>query len=258
MRHHSGTKNTEEAMNRVEKAIRDLVVANRILANEGVVDAYGHVSVRHPENPQRYFLSRSRSPELVEQGDIIEFDLDSKPVSDKRQPYLERFIHGGIFAARPEINAVVHSHADSVLAFGVSPKVPLRCVVHTAGCMGYHIPVWDIREKFGDTNLLVVNNEQGRDLAATLGPDNVALMSAHGFAAAGRSLAEVVRIGVYLPKNAKVYYEALSLNGFRPEGVRMLSEREVQLKGVPNPEAPEIMRAWEYWAKRAGVGELLS
>src|SRR4051812_18002311 len=234
-------------MNRTEKAIRDLVVANRILANEGVVDAYGHVSVRHPENPNRYFLSRSRSPELVEAGDIIEFDLQSNPVSDKRQPYLERFIHGAIFASRPEVNAVVHSHADDVLAFGVVRSKPLRCVVHTAGCMGYHVPVWDIRDKFGDTNLLVTNAEQGKDLAATLGSNNVALMSAHGFAAAGRSLAEVVRIGVYLPKNALVYQQALQLGG----EVRLLTEGEVKRKMVDNPEAPEIMRAWEYWAKRA-------
>ena len=128
-------------MNAVERVLRNLVIANRILANEGVVDAYGHVSVRHPENPNRYFLSRSRSPELVEVSDIIEFDLQSVPVSDKRQPYLERFIHGAIYAARPEINAVVHSHADDVLAFGVTKSVPMRCVVHTAGCMGYHVPV---------------------------------------------------------------------------------------------------------------------
>jgi HCOMODA/2-hydroxy-3-carboxy-muconic semialdehyde decarboxylase len=245
-------------MNAVERVLRNLVIANRILANEGVVDAYGHVSVRHPENPNRYFLSRSRSPELVEASDIIEFDLKSVPVSDKRQPYLERFIHGAIYAARPEINAVVHSHADDVLAFGVTKSVPMRCVVHTAGCMGYHVPVWDIRDKFGDTNLLVTNNEQGNDLAATLAGNNVALMSAHGFAAAGRSLAEVVRIGVYLPKNAKVYSEALRMTNYQVDKVRLLTEGEVRMKGVPNPDAPEIMRAWEYWAKRAGVGELLA
>src|SRR3954471_12840631 len=136
VRHHSGPAEPQgPPMNAVERAVRNLVIANRILANEGVVDAYGHVSVRHPENPNRYFLSRSRSPELVDASDIIEFDLDSRPVSDKRQPYLERFIHGAIFASRPEVNAVVHSHADSVLPFGVSPEVPMRCVVHTAGCM---------------------------------------------------------------------------------------------------------------------------
>jgi HCOMODA/2-hydroxy-3-carboxy-muconic semialdehyde decarboxylase len=244
-------------MSPAERALRNVVIANRILASEGVVDAYGHVSVRHPGNPNRYFLSRSRSPELVEPADIMEFDLESNAVNDKRQPYLERFIHGSIYAARPEVNAVVHSHADDVLPFGVARGTPLRCVVHTAGCMGYHVPVWDIRDRFGDTNLLVTNAEQGRDLAASLAANNTVLMAAHGFAAAGRSLAEVVRIAVYLPKNARTYMDALRLSA-APGDVRLLSEGEVRKKMVDNPEAPEIMRAWEYWAKRAGCAELLS
>jgi ribulose-5-phosphate 4-epimerase/fuculose-1-phosphate aldolase len=240
-------------MDKTQNAIRNLVIANRILANEGVVDAYGHVSLRHPERPDRYLLSRSRSPELVEAGDIMEFDLDSNVMGgDKRQPYLERFIHGNIFASRPEVNAVVHSHADEVLPFSVSKTTPMRCVVHTAGCMGYHVPVWDIRDKFGDTNLLVTNLAQGKDLAATLASNNTVLMAGHGFAAAGRSLAEVVRMAVYLPKNARVYLEALRLGE-----VRVLSPGEVKLKMVDNPDAPEIQRAWEYWAKRAGCAELL-
>jgi ribulose-5-phosphate 4-epimerase/fuculose-1-phosphate aldolase len=241
-------------MDKLKNAIRDLVVANRILANEGVVDAYGHVSLRHPERPDRYLLSRSRSPELVEAADIMEFDLDGNVMGgDKRQPYLERFIHGSIFASRPEVNAVVHSHADDVLPFSVSKTTPMRCVVHTAGCMGYHVPVWDIAEKFGDTNLLVTNVAQGKDLATTLATNNTVLMAGHGFAAAGRSLAEVVRIGVYLPKNARVYLEALRLGE-----VRVLTPGEVKLKMVDNPDAPEIRRAWEYWAKRAGCAEMLS
>ena len=240
-------------MTGLERAIRDLVIANRILANEGVVDAYGHVSIRHPEKPEHYLLSRSRSPELVEAADIMEFGLDGKPVGgDKRQPYLERFIHGSIYAARPEINAVVHSHADDVLPFSISRTTKLRPVVHTAGCMGAHVPLWDIRDKFGDTNMLVTNEAQGRDLAATLAKNGVVLMCGHGFAAAGRSLLEVVRIAVYLPKNARVYMEALRLGE-----VRVLSDGEVEQKMVKDPNAPEMQRAWEYWAKRAGVGDLL-
>jgi len=240
-------------MTKLETAIRNLVIANRILANEGVVDAYGHVSIRHPDNPEHYLLSRSRSPGLVEAGDIMEFDFEGKTVgSDKRPPYLERFIHGGIYSRRPEINAVVHSHADDVLPFSVSLTTKMRPVVHTAGCMGAHIPVWDIRDKFGDTNLLVTNTEQGRDLADTLAANNVVLMSAHGFAAAGRSLLEAVRISVYLPKNARVYMEALRLGE-----VRVLSAGEIEHKIVKNPDAPEMWRAWEYWAKRAGCGDML-
>ncbi len=239
-------------MTKLETAIRNLVVANRILAHQGVVDAYGHVSLRHPDNPQRYLLSRSRSPELVETDDIMAFDLDGQAIGDRRPPYLERFIHGSIYASRPDVNAVVHSHADDVLPFSVSLSTPLRCVVHTAGCMGVHVPVWDIRDRFGDTDMLVRNVEHGRDLALKLAANNVVLMAGHGFAAAGRSLAEVVRIAVYLPKNARVYLEALRLGE-----VRVLTEGEAKRKLVDNPDAPEIYRAWEYWAKRAGCGDLL-
>jgi HCOMODA/2-hydroxy-3-carboxy-muconic semialdehyde decarboxylase len=240
-------------MTPLEKAVRNVVIANRILANEGVVDAYGHVSVRHPGNPNAYLLSRSRSPELVEPDDIMQFDFAGNALNgDRRQPYLERFIHGGIYATRPEVNAVIHSHAESVLPFSVSLTTPLRAVIGTAAGMGAQVPVWDIRKKFGDTNLLVTTADQGADLAATLGKNNVALMSAHGFAAAGRSLAEVVRIAVFMPKNAQVYLEALRLGE-----VRLLSDGEIQKKQINNPEAPEVVRAWEYWAKRAGVADLL-
>jgi len=240
-------------MTKLNSAIRNLVLANRMLANEGVVDAYGHVSMRHPDNPQHYLLSRSRSPELVEAGDIMEFGFDGKPVgSDKRPPYLERFIHGGIYAARPEIQAVVHSHADDVLPFSISMATKLRPVVHTAGCMGLNIPVWDIQDRFGDTNLLVTNQEQGRDLAGSLGGNTVVLMRGHGFAAAGHSLLEAVRVAIYLPKNARVLMQALRLGE-----VKYLTPGEVEHKMVKNPEAPEMWRAWEYWAKRAGCGDMI-
>jgi ribulose-5-phosphate 4-epimerase/fuculose-1-phosphate aldolase len=240
-------------MTRLERTLRDLVVANRILAREGVVDAYGHVSMRHPENREHYLLSRSRSPELVETGDIMEFDFEGRPIGgDKRPPYLERFIHGGIYANRPEVNAVVHSHADEVLPFSVSLTTRMRPVVHTAGCMGHEVPVWDIRDKFGDTNLLVVNAEQGRDLAGALAGNKVVLMSGHGFAAAGQSLLEAVWIAVYLPTNAKVYLDALRLGD-----VRFLSPGEIDHTILRNPEAPAVWRAWEYWARRAGCADML-
>ena len=240
-------------MSELERALRDLVIANRILANEGVVDAYGHVSMRHPDNPERYLLSRSRSPELVEIGDIMEFDFEGRPVGgDQRPPYLERFIHGGIYSKRPEVNAVVHSHADEVLPFSVSLTTRMRPVVHTAGRMGYEVPVWDIRDKFGDTNLLVVNTEQGRDLAGTLAGNKVVLMSGHGFAAAGQSLLETIWIAVYLPTNARVYLEALRLGE-----VRFLSAGEIEHTIIRNPEAPELWRAWEYWTRRAGCADML-
>jgi ribulose-5-phosphate 4-epimerase/fuculose-1-phosphate aldolase len=239
--------------NAVDQAIREVVIANRILANERVVDAYGHVSVRHPLDPTRYFLSRSRAPELVERGDIIEFDLDGKAVSgDARPPYLERFIHGAIYEARSDVQAVVHAHAEAVLPFTVSTTV-LRPVVHMASFIGAHLPVWDIRDAFGDTNLLVVNMTQGRDLARRLGGDRVVLMRGHGFTAAARSLQEVVRMAVYMPLNARVLAEALRLGEVKP-----LSRGEIEAHASMKPDDPSMYRAWEYWAVRAGCGDLLS
>ena len=235
-----------------DRAIREVVIANRILAHEGVVDAYGHVSVRHPQDPARYLLSRSRSPELVEPGDIVEFDLAGHAVGgDPRPPYLERFIHGAIYEARPDVQAVVHAHAEAVLPFTIS-TTPLRPVVHMASFIGAHLPVWDIRDSFGDTNLLVVNMDQGRDLARGLGADRVVLMRGHGFAAAARSLQEVIRMSVYLPLNARVLLEALRLGE-----VTSLSRAEIEAHTAFKPDDPSMWRAWEYWAVRAGCGDLL-
>ena len=237
----------------LEKAFRDVVIANRILAHEGVVDAYGHVSVRHPLDPTRYLLSRSRAPELVERGDIVEFDLGGKAVGgDTRAPYLERFIHGAIYEARAEVQAVVHAHAEAVLPFTVS-TTPLRPVMHMASFIGAHIPVWDIRDSFGDTNLLVVNMAQGRDLARGLGAARVALMRGHGFVAAGRSLPEAIRIGVYMPVNARVLLEAMRLGE-----VKALSRGEIEAHASMKPDDPAMVRSWEYWAVRAGCADLLS
>ena len=178
-----------------------------------MVDAYGHVSMRNPDDPKRFFLARSLAPELVEAGDIMEFDLEGNPLgNDKRQPYLERFIHGAVYEARPEVMAVVHAHAEDVLPFGIT-EAPLKPVIHSGSFMGEHVPVWDIRERFGDTNLLVTNVAQGRDLAETLAGNNVALMRGHGFVAAARSLIEVVRMSVYTPRNARVQLAAAQLGG---------------------------------------------
>ena len=157
-------------MSALDSIISDLVVANRILAREDVVDAYGHVSVRNPENPRHFFLSRSISPELVERDDIVELGLDGEPVREEKRPlYLERFIHAAILEARPDIHAVVHAHAEDILPFGIAQATPLRPVIHSGSFIGANVPVWDIADKFGDTNLLVTNIAQGRDLAKCLG-----------------------------------------------------------------------------------------
>ncbi|MPZ58971.1 MAG: class II aldolase/adducin family protein [Rhizobiales bacterium] len=240
-------------MSDLDDAVNDIVLANRILAHEGVVDAFGHVSMRHPHDPNKYLLSRARSPELVEHGDILEFSLTSDIVGERSgRPYLERFIHGAIYEANPEIMAVVHSHADEVLPYGIS-SVPMRSVIHTASECGGHIPVWDIRDKFGDTTLLVANQDQGRDLARCLGKHRVALMRGHGFAAAGRTLNEVLKTSVYLPRNAKVLTTAIMLGG----DIIPLSDGEIAARDFLGPGGADQTRMIEYWARRAGCGGLL-
>ncbi len=236
-------------MDAIAQAKWDVMSANHILAREGVLDGYGHVSLRHPENPERFFLSRSRSPELVGVDDILEHTLAGDVVgNDTRAPYLERFIHGAIFAARPDVIAVVHSHQEDVVPYSIS-SVPLRPVWHQACSIGEHVPVWDIHDRFGDTNLLVTNNDQGHDLAATLGRNKVALMRGHGFAAAGASLFEAVSMSIYLPKNARILTTATLLGGT----VTVATPGEVALAGEVHPEQPAFKRGWEYWLTRAGL-----
>jgi HCOMODA/2-hydroxy-3-carboxy-muconic semialdehyde decarboxylase len=232
-----------------DELIAELVAANRILANLGVVDAYGHASARHPTDPQRFLLSRSRSPELVTPDDIMEFSLDGQALDgDTRPAYLERFIHGGIYAARPDINAVVHSHADEVVPFTIT-KQPLIPVLHSAADMGLRVPTWDIREKFGDhTNLLVSTTEQGHDLARRLGAERVVLMRGHGFAAAAPSIYEVVKIAAFMPRNAQILTTALRFGNPIP-----LSAGEVEALSSMDPTSPAARRAWEFWCSKAGL-----
>ena len=243
-------------MSNVATLLNDLVIANRILANEDVVDAYGHVSVRNPDKPDRFFLARSLAPEFITREDIIEFTLDGKPVGDeKRAPYLERFIHGGIFEARPDVMAVVHAHAEDILPFGIAKATKLRPVIHSGSFIGASVPVWDIADKFGDTNVLVTNMAQARDLGKCMGKNNVALMRGHGFASAGRSLIEVIRMSVYLPRNARALMRAKQLGG----KIKYLSQGEIDARNRGySAYSPETWRAWEYWATKAGCGHMIS
>jgi len=243
-------------MSNLDSIFRDLVIANRILATEEVVDAYGHVSIRHPDNPNHFLIARSLAPDLVTADDIVELGLDGQPVgNEKRTLYLERFVHAAIFEARPEVTAVVHAHAEDILPFGIADATRLRPVIHSGSFVGSEVPVWDIADNFGDTNLLVTNMEQGRDLAKCLGGNNVALMRGHGFAAAGRSLIEVVRMSVYLPRNARALLRAKQLGG----RIKYLSQGEIDARNRGySPYSTETWRAWEYWANKAGVGDLLS
>jgi len=158
----------------VDQALQQLVIGNRILAREGVLDGFGHLSVRHPDNPERYFMACSRGPELVRREDLIEFTLQGEPLNQNgRAMYAERAIHGAIYAARPDVNAVCHNHSPSTIPFGISGTA-LKPVMHMAALIGADVPVWDIRDDFGDTNLLVREWAQGQSLARTLGDRRVA------------------------------------------------------------------------------------
>jgi ribulose-5-phosphate 4-epimerase/fuculose-1-phosphate aldolase len=239
-------------MDKVERAKRDLVVANRILATEGVLDAYGHVSVRHPMDPGRYFLSRSLSPELVTLEDIIEFAIDGTAIGDERSPYLERFIHGALYEARPEATVVIHAHSESVLPFSIT-KTPLRAVAGWAGEMGAAAPVWDIADRFGDaTNMMVTNMEIGRDLSRALATNNLVLMRGHGFTSTGASIVKAIHMAVHLPRNARVLLEALRLGEVKP-----LSPGEIGAFARLDGDSPAYRRGWNYWATKAGCAELL-
>ncbi len=234
-------------MTGLDGQLYDLVTANRILAREDVVDAYGHVSIRHPDHPNRYILSRSRAPQLVELDDLMEFTLEGEPLDQQgREMYSERPIHGGVYEARPEVMAVVHNHSQPVVPFGVT-GVPLKPMFHLAAIIGGDIPVWDIRDNFGDTNLLVTTMPQGRDLAAALGPRRVSLMRGHGCVVAGESLKEAVMASIYLQVNAKLLLESLRLGE-----VEYLSPGEIAIMSEGQLGLRTMGRAWEYWAVRAG------
>jgi ribulose-5-phosphate 4-epimerase/fuculose-1-phosphate aldolase len=234
-----------------EALIKQLVAANRILAAEGVVDAFGHVSVRHPKDANRFLLSRSKSPELVGRDDIMEFRLDGEPVdASGRKPYLERFIHGALYETRPDVRSVVHNHSRSVIPFGITGE-KLKPVVHSCATIGPEVPVWDSRDKFGDTDLLVSDMSMGRDLARILGDGTCALMRGHGCTVAGRSIREAVYTAIYLDVNAD-----LQLRASRFSRLIFLSAGEIEKinsRLVQARPGEGFDRAWQYWCRRAGI-----
>ncbi len=233
-------------MTKLEAVIDELVTANRILAREGIVDSFGHPSIRHPDRPDRFLLSRARAPDLIEAGDIMEFTLDGTAINaGDKKPYLERFIHGSIYEARPDVNAVIHNHSPSVIPFGVSKK-KLKPLHHMCGCMGHEVPVWDSQTGFGDTSLLVSSVERGRDLAKQLGNRPAALMRGHGCVVAARDIREAVYIAYYLELGAKLQMQAMSMGD-----VTFLTPGEVD--NIIERTGPySFNRAWENWCRRAG------
>jgi len=224
--------------------IEDLVAANRILADQGVLDAYGHVSIRHPGNPNRYVISRAMSPANVSADDIMEFDLDSSPVDQRgRSMFLERFIHGEIYKARPDVNAVIHSHSPGVIPFGVT-KVPMRPVFHTAAFLAVGVPVFEIRDAGGVTDMLVRNGALAKALATTLGDKPVALMRGHGNVVVGPNVKRATIRAVYTEVNARLQTIALGLGG----PINYVSAEEGALRDK-NPG--EEGRAWDGWKEKA-------
>lgn len=222
-----------------------IALASRMLANEGVLDAFGHVSLRHPKDPGRYLLSRARAPQLVEPGDIVEYDLDSEPVKKVDvQQFSERVIHGELFKARPDVMAICHHHAAAIMPFAIS-GVSLVPVFHLPAALGETIPFWDSRDDFGDTNLLVRTPEEGASHARGLGQNAAMLLRRHGATVVGRDLHEVVSRSIYMCQNA-VYQMQAQLLG----GIDVLTAGETKLAGAINTQPNVISRTWEVWTVR--------
>ena len=233
------------------ETINDLAAASRILAAQGVVDGFGHVSIRHPGAPDRYFLSRSMAPAQVTPDDIIEYDLESNAVdAEGRGSFLERFIHGQIYRARPDIMAVVHTHSPSVVPFGLV-GTQMRAMFHNAAFIAEGVPVFDISEKFGDTDMLVSDNDKGVALAAIMDGKNVVLMRGHGAVACGDSLQMAVFRAAYTEVNARIQHWTQALAGGGP--IAALSTEEGALADVPNHAA--CMRAWNLWCSELSKAE---
>ena len=226
--------------------IEDLVAANRVLAMQGVLDGFGHVSVRHNRDSNRFLLSRSLAPELVTAADIMEYDLDAAPVDAKgRASYQERFIHAAIYKGRPDVKAVVHNHSPSVIPFGVS-SIPLRPVYHMAAFIGDGVPVFDIRDRSGMTDMLVSDANRARALVDVLGNKNVVLMRGHGVAVVGATLPIAVGRSIYLELNARLQQETIGLGG----NVKYLDPQEAQ-KMIDAGENNGYERPWELWKRKA-------
>ena len=226
------------------EARRTLALANKIAANEGVLDTFGHVSMRHPHNPNRYLLSRSSAPDMVAPEGLIEYDLDSRPVRDPGVPqYSERVIHGEIYKARPDVMAVCHHHSPAFMPLGTT-GTDYMPVFHLGAVGGIKPPFWDQRDEFGDTNMLVVKPEEGASLARALGRHPMVLMRRHGVTAVGISVQECVYRAMQTCRNADFQVRAMAIGA-----VSSLSAGEVELAKEITFKTTALARSWDYWAK---------
>jgi ribulose-5-phosphate 4-epimerase/fuculose-1-phosphate aldolase len=238
------TRKTPLALAAKPDLLMDVVAANRILAMEGVLDGYGHVSVRSDKHPDRFYMSRSIAPQLVKVTDIMEHDASSEPIGDDRRPYLERFLHGEIYRRRPDVMAIVHSHSPDVIPFSVT-RSAMKPVYHMASFLFSGVPVYDIRKSRADNDLLIRDTELGRELANSLGPCSCVLMRGHGMTVVGDSLQEVVFRAVYTQMNARLQTAAGQLQG----PIEFLSDEEGRRATATNRGTVE--RPWELWKAKA-------
>jgi HCOMODA/2-hydroxy-3-carboxy-muconic semialdehyde decarboxylase len=227
--------------------IEDLVVANHILYDQGVVDAFGHISVRHDTRPDRFLLARNMAPGRVTADDIIEFTLDGEAVnSSGRKVYLERFIHGEIYRKRPDVMSVVHSHSHSIVPLSVVKGVRMQAIFHMAGFVGQSAPVFEIRDAGGDaTDLLISSNRLGRALADCFAGHDIVLMRGHGSTVAGRSIQQAVYRAIYAELNARYQLQAMQLG----DEITYLTAGE-SASCVQNIEA-QVQRPWDLWVEQA-------
>jgi ribulose-5-phosphate 4-epimerase/fuculose-1-phosphate aldolase len=224
--------------------LEDLVAANRILADQGVLDGFGHVSARHPDHPGRLLLSRSLAPALTTADDIMEYDFDCTPLNAQPRPsFLERFIHCEIYRARPDVMAVIHTHSQGVIPFANS-SVPLRAMFHVAGFLAAGVPVFEIRAHAGLSNLLIADASLGKALAATLGDKAVVLMRGHGDVVVGPSLPIAVYRAIYTDVNARLQAQALALGG----SVTYLEKEEGEKADLVQQQV--VTRPWELWKRK--------
>jgi HCOMODA/2-hydroxy-3-carboxy-muconic semialdehyde decarboxylase len=226
--------------------LEDLVAANRILVDQGVLDGFGNVSIRHPKDPTRYLMARNIAPELVNAADILEYDLDSNPIDAKGQrTFLERFIHGEVYKARPDVQAVIHSHSPSVVPFGISTHA-LHPVYHMSGFLAAGVPIWDIREAVGGpSNMLVASIALGKQLAVKLGDRPVVLLRGHGNVVVGPNLKFAVYRAVYTEVNARLQLQAQGLGG----PLNFLTPEEGKM--ADDTIMTQIERPWRLWRKKA-------
>jgi HCOMODA/2-hydroxy-3-carboxy-muconic semialdehyde decarboxylase len=228
----------------------DLVTANRILAYRGVLDAFGHISVRHPNNPNHYLMSRWLAPGLVTAADIVEYDLDSRALTQKdKRLYSERYIHGEIYKRRPDVQAIIHTHSPTVVPFGVT-NATFRPILHNAAFLGSTVPVFDIHDKFGDTDMLVNRMERGAELARILGDHTVALMRGHGDVVVAPTIQIAVWRAYYTEVNARMLAQAIAIGG-GPIVYLTPGESEITDKGMQEV-AP---RPWALWKAEAMGGK---